>query len=94
MGLNHPKNWTQIKTKWREKNPPNKDGYYTCWICGKPVHMDKVSFDHVAPVAQYPEYAKDLSNIKPSHGFCNEQRSVPQGAQQIYRFGRSRKKRV
>lgn len=64
----------RLKDKWRKKNPP-VDGAYTCWRCKNPVAEDKVSLDHVLTVEEYPEYAKELSNLKPAHVFCNQERA-------------------
>lgn len=72
-----PKNWSAIKRRWRNQNPPDANGFYECWICRQPVHMSAVSLDHVAPTSLYPEYAKNLSNLRPSHKFCNDQRTTP-----------------
>lgn len=69
-----------LRKKWIANNPPDENGNYECWLCKQPVHIDKVTIDHVAPVHLYPEYAKNLSNLKPSHEFCNQQRAVPKEA--------------
>lgn len=90
---NMPNNWSQVKKRWREKNPPDADGNYICWLCKQPVHESKMTLDHVATLELYPEYAKDLSNLRPSHNFCNEQRGQPKHSQLIHRFGRTRKRR-
>jgi 5-methylcytosine-specific restriction endonuclease McrA len=66
-----------LKKKWISKNPPDKDGNYTCWLCKQPVALENLSLDHVASVAEYPEYAFELSNLRPSHVFCNNERAFP-----------------
>lgn len=71
MSKRRPGNWNHTKKKWKALNLPDADGYYECWICHKPVHLSIVSLDHVAPVEQYPEYAHELSNLRPSHTYCN-----------------------
>jgi 5-methylcytosine-specific restriction endonuclease McrA len=88
MSLNTPKNFKIVKKQWLKANPPDRDGNYMCWICNRPVLADKVSLDHVAPVELYPEYAKELSNLRPSHEFCNQQRAVPVHSKIVSRFGR------
>ena len=52
-----------------------------CWICGKPINYaapahDPWSWepDHVLPVSTHPEYAEDITNIRPSHARCNNLR--------------------
>lgn len=73
MGANHPNNMSTLKKQWKKKYPAD-NGFYICWICKQPVADDKVSVDHVLPVADYPEYAKELSNMRPAHQWCNEER--------------------
>lgn len=74
MSKNLPSNWSSIKKKWKQKNEPNDEGYYVCWVCKQPVHLSTMTLDHVFPLAQYPEYAAELSNLEPSHEFCNQHR--------------------
>lgn len=88
MSKNLPNNFSTIKKKWKEKNKPDEHGYYICWICKQKVHTSKVSLDHVWPVAQYPEYARELSNLEPSHVFCNQQRG---GSNLLKRYGKTGK---
>lgn len=75
MSRNVPNNWGQTKKAWKKKNPPDKDGNYQCWLCPHKVSADKVTLDHVAPLEQYPEYGKELSNLRPAHAWCNEERA-------------------
>lgn len=63
--------------EWKLKNPPI-DGYYICWICNQTVSAGKVTVDHVATVEMYPEYATELSNMKPAHEWCNQVRGKQQ----------------
>lgn len=79
------------KKKWREANKP-VDGFYICWLCKQPVHEDKVTLDHVAPLHLYPEYATDISNLRPSHEHCNQQRGQPAHVRLVKRFGKARAK--
>lgn len=64
---------SSIRKKWRERNLPI-NGYYTCWLCKKDVPASSLSLDHVLPVSEYPEYARNLSNLKPAHKWCNQER--------------------
>lgn len=51
-----------------------------CWICGKPIDYtaqsgpDSWQPDHVLTVHDFPQYALDVTNLKPSHARCNNQR--------------------
>lgn len=71
----HIKNWHIVKKRWKKKNPPDKDGNYVCWLCEQKVSAETVTLDHVLTVEMYPEYAKELSNLRPAHRWCNEQRA-------------------
>lgn len=75
MSSNLPKFWSKIKKRWKAQNPPDADGNYICWLCTKPVSAELMTLDHVAPLEQYPEYAKELSNLRPAHRWCNEERA-------------------
>lgn len=67
MSKNLPANWTYYKKKWKRLNPPDADGNYQCWLCPQQVHKDVMTLDHVASLELYPEYATELSNLKPAH---------------------------
>lgn len=71
-------NMSSLKKKWKSKNPPDENGNYICWICKQAVHTSVVSMDHVATVEEWPEYKNDLSNLRPSHAFCNHERANKQ----------------
>lgn len=83
---NLPGNWSSIKKEWKQKNPPDEHGYYTCWICKQPVHISTVTLDHVFPAGQYPELAHRLDNLEPAHGVCNQVRG---GSILIKKYGHS-----
>lgn len=38
----------------------------TCWICG---HPGATQADHVIPVTERPELARELSNLRAAHGW-------------------------
>lgn len=44
----------------------------TCWLCELPVEGERVSGDHVVPVAYGGTNA--LENLRPAHTYCNRQR--------------------
>lgn len=67
--------WSAIRKRWKAKYLPDDNGNYECAICHQPVHISVVSLDHIAPVELYPEYAKELSNLQPTHTFCNQERA-------------------
>lgn len=67
---------TDMKKRWRVRYPPDEHGYYECWICKKPVGVEVMTLDHVLTVEEWPEYRKQLSNLRPAHRFCNEERAA------------------
>ena len=63
-----------------------------CWICGQPIDYRAKSSnrdynprawepDHVLPRSEYPELTYDLTNIRPSHAYCNRSRGQSDGAE-------------
>ena len=70
----NPSQMKVLKVKWLRKNKPDASGNYECWICHQPIAADKLTLDHVASVHDYPEYAFALSNLRPAHNFCNQER--------------------
>ncbi len=69
--------WQRTKIKWFAVNPPI-EGYYLCWLCNQLMKPEKVTLDHVADWATYPEYRYELSNLRPAHQFCNNERTSKQ----------------
>ena len=54
-----------------------------CWICGKPINYalpsnDPMAWepDHYLTVRDFPQFANDPDNVRPSHAACNHQRGV------------------
>lgn len=69
----------------RERNAP-------CWICGKPINYaakpgnaDAYEPDHYLTVAQYPEFANDIANLRPAHSRCNRSRGAKDRADARWR---------
>lgn len=91
MSRNMPNTWSNVKKAWRKANPPDAEGFYICWICKHELHESKLTLDHVAPLEQYPEFAKELSNLRPAHAWCNQERARNKYTSLINRFGNSRR---
>lgn len=61
-----------------------------CWICGGRIDYaapagtpDAWEPDHFLPVSKHPEFANDITNVRPSHSSCNRSRhdrAVPENA--------------
>lgn len=69
--------WKNTKKKWHTANPA-VNGEYICWRCNSPVSAELVTLDHIADWALYPEYRYELSNLKPAHQFCNNEKHANQ----------------
>jgi hypothetical protein len=70
--------WAKIRAQFREwcakRNEP-------CWLCGQPIdyelqwpHPMAWSPDHYLTVAEHPEHAEDIGNLRASHFDCNNRR--------------------
>lgn len=70
----NPTQMKNLKAKWKSHNKPDADNNYVCWICKQPVSNDTMTLDHVMPVHDWPEYAFELSNLRPAHAWCNSER--------------------
>ena len=82
-----PKSWGRSGSRWKAVRKAaferDRDANAPCWICGRPINYAGDSKtdpwawqpDHVLTVKQHPEFALDITNIKPSHARCNNQRA-------------------
>lgn len=63
--------------KWLEVNPPDTDGYWTCYLqistlCLGRVNQSTLTLEHVQPKVKAPELKYDITNIRASCSFCNK----------------------
>lgn len=63
--------WIEYRAQWFVEHQPDKNGYYICGICKKPVHIDETVLDHIKPKSGNPELRFVDSNIQPAHWICN-----------------------
>lgn len=56
--------------KWKDKQQPNYEGYFQCYICGK--WIDYLMAEHVKSKARSPESRTDPDNFKPTCSSCNK----------------------
>lgn len=83
----------RTRTKWIEKNPPDKDGYYVCALCKQRVHVSVMTLDHIYPQSLYPELKHDLTNLQPTHKFCNINKGNGREiGNYVQKYGRARRK--
>lgn len=63
--------WLAFRKKWLLDNPPNHEGYYECYICGRWILAKEVTLDHILPRSRRPDLVLDYSNIRPCCASCN-----------------------
>lgn len=68
------KQWSVIRNQWIKRNPPSHNGYYKCYYCQLPVHIDEVQVDHKQSRTRHPELRYELSNLVPTCAFDNIQK--------------------
>lgn len=68
------KQWSVTRNQWIKDNPPTYNGYYTCYYCQSPVHIDEVQIDHKESRSRHPELRFDQSNLVPTCAFDNLQK--------------------
>lgn len=59
---------------WRADNPPNHQGYYVCYLCGRWIKPDELNVEHTKSKTRHPELRLDKGNLKPACGFCNKEK--------------------
>jgi Pyruvate/2-oxoacid:ferredoxin oxidoreductase delta subunit len=60
--------------EYRKENPPNHEGYYTCYLCGKWIPANEMNPEHTKSRARHPEFRFDKGKLKPACGICNEKK--------------------
>lgn len=61
----------KVRKAWIAANPPNHQGYYTCGICRRQVHISEMELDHIIPSSARPDLIAEFSNLQPTHHQCN-----------------------
>ena len=61
---------------WYENNPPDKDGFWCCYLnisslCIRKLTRDTLTLEHVESKVRHPELKYDVSNIRPACPACN-----------------------
>ena len=69
--------WIDTKYGWFEQNPPDRDGYWNCYLaispyCKKRVNRRNINLEHVRSRARYPEFKYDIDNLRPACSPCNK----------------------
>jgi 5-methylcytosine-specific restriction endonuclease McrA len=66
--------WVEARALWFQLNEPSHEGYYTCALCGRVVHIDEVTLDHVIPRSRDVTLKYDQANLAPMHFACNNEK--------------------
>lgn len=66
----------EFKNQWLQSNPPDKWGYYTCYLqitplCPKRISLEQTTLEHIVPAGRGEKYKYDLNNVKPACLPCN-----------------------
>lgn len=81
----HGRTWRTVRAQAFERD---RAADARCWICGRPINYagdprtDPWAWqpDHYYPVRDFPELANDITNIRPSHARCNNERGQQEKA--------------
>lgn len=73
----HKEKRLATKQEWYRLNPPDKSGYWICYLqisedCPRLVNKLTINLEHVLPKVRRPDLAFDVTNIKASCQPCNK----------------------
>jgi 5-methylcytosine-specific restriction endonuclease McrA len=70
--------WKNTRNLWFEHNPPDENGLYYCYICGKPLIRGKpysgvgrITLDHLISRSRNPSLRNSFTNLAPCCWSCN-----------------------
>jgi 5-methylcytosine-specific restriction endonuclease McrA len=62
--------WISTRHEWIKTHLPD-NGTWSCYYCGRPLTLDKLTLDHRLSRSRHPELRFDLDNLVPSCIRCN-----------------------
>lgn len=67
----------EVKTLWFSLNPPDKNGFWTCYLqinpqCPVLLDTPELVLEHVRSKARYPHLKFEVTNLKSACRFCNK----------------------
>lgn len=70
------KQWFITRATWIRKNPPDKDGYWYCYLrihpwCPYRLTIDTLTIDHVVSRTRDPKLRFNQQNLQPACQYCN-----------------------
>lgn len=86
--------WLKTRAKWRKRNPPNHQGYYTCDYCYRWVPERAMTLDHVVSRSNAPHLRHELSNLVPACFRCNSDKGSLSAEQYRKRLTERKQKRI
>ncbi len=66
--------WIKVRREWFIENPPDENGYYYCYLCGKPMLPSETTLDHKKSRSRHPELRFVKSNLAPCCWNCNHEK--------------------
>lgn len=66
------KNLAAQSRQYRKENPPNHEGYYICYLCGRWILPEEMNVEHTKSKTRNPGFRFDKGKLKPACGPCNE----------------------
>lgn len=63
--------WLMTRAAWFHSHAPDRDGFYTCYICGDKLLPRETTLDHVKSRSRHPELRFEHSNLQPCCWRCN-----------------------
>lgn len=85
--------WIDTKVGWFEQNPPDKDGYWDCYLqiaesCQRRVDRRTLNLEHAKSKARRPDLRYDITNIRPACRPCNKLKGSENLEDIARKFGR------
>lgn len=71
MRNKHYELWKICREEWLIENPPNHQGYYICYICGRWIPAEEITLDHIISRSRAPGKRYDKTNLAPACWSCN-----------------------
>lgn len=68
----HYYKWIKTRKAFLDANPPNHQGYYTCYICHRWILANEITVDHIVARSRAPALRYALDNLELCCGSCNQ----------------------
>lgn len=73
------KQWFVTRATWIKNNPPDKDGYWYCYLqihpwCPVRLDIEHLTLDHVVSRSHDPKKRFSADNLRPACKYCNSEK--------------------